>query len=69
MIALVIQILFPVERPGRLRPSLSWWLHTDAQRLARKVEPLFSRVMLVAAGGLALMMVVRILAAWAQGRL
>ena len=69
MIALMIQILFPIDRPGHARHTLSSWLRTDAQRLARRIEPLFSHAMLIAAGGLVLMMAARILAAWAQGRL
>lgn len=69
MIAIVLQILFPIEQRGSNRRTLSMWLHTDAQRLARRIEPLFSHAMVVAGGGLALMMVARILAAWAAGRL
>ncbi len=69
MIPLVLKILFPVEMNRLQRLSLSMWLYTDAQRLARRIEPLFSHAMVLAAGGLVLMMIVRIVIAWAQGRL
>ncbi len=69
MIPLVLRILFPVEMHRLQRMSLSMWLHTDAQRLARRIEPLFSHLMTVTAGGMVLMMLARIAIAWAQGRL
>lgn len=69
MIATVLHLLFPVTSRPVMRRSWSWIFAIDLPRFARRVEPLFSRAMVLAAGGLVLMMAVRILAAWAAGRL
>lgn len=69
MILIVLQILFPVAPRATPRRTLSMWLHTDAMRLARRIEPLLSHAMVGAAGALFLMMIGRVIAAWAAGRL
>lgn len=69
MIATMLQLLFPVDdRPARRRGASGFFTY-DLPRLTRRLEPLFSHAMVLAAGGLVLMMAARILAAWAQGRL
>lgn len=69
MIATMLQLLFPVDDRPAQRRDWSGFNVYDLPRLARRIEPLFSHAMVLAAGGLVLMMIVRIVIAWAQGRL